>query len=268
MGKKLETFEVELNGKKVKLAVVQVDAEIGRKALQEYNRAFSSAIKSGAPLRSTLSAVMRDQKLWDDQREQEYQKLVKQLTENNEKIHKGGIKLQQAKKLALDMRDVRTQLRSLMAERTALDVNSAEGQAENARFNAIVSYCTVYDDSGEPYFKGVDDYLNRASEDVAVQAARTLGSVLFGLDTDYEKNLPENKFLRKWKFVNDDLQLVDKDGRLVDDEGRLINEEGRYIDENGNFVDRDGNPVTEEGELKVEQSPFLDDDGNPLSDPE
>jgi hypothetical protein len=110
----------------------------------------------------------------------------------------------------------------------------------------------------------MEDYLNRSTESVALMAAQNLANMLYGLDNDYESNLPENKFLKKYKFVDEKLRLVDKKGRLIDNEGRLIDESGRYVDENGSFVDKFGNKVDADGEYIVEQQPFLDDDGKPI----
>jgi hypothetical protein len=122
----------------------------------------------------------------------------------------------------------------------------------------------VYNDTKEPYFKNMEEYLNRATEQVSLLGAQNLANMLYGLDNDYETNLPENKFLKKYKFVDEKLRLVDKKGRLIDAEGRLVDDNGRFIDEQGNFVDKFGNKVDEEGEYVVDTQPFLDDEGNPV----
>jgi hypothetical protein len=93
---------------------------------------------------------------------------------------------------------------------------------------------------------------------------QTLASMVYGLDNDFEKTLPENKFLHKYKFVDEKLRLVDKQGRLIDAEGRLIDDKGRYIDEAGNYVDKFGNKVDKDGEYLFESKPFLDEEGNPI----
>lgn len=268
MPKKLESFTVE-DGKDVyKVALMQIDSGVGKKALAEYNRAFSAAVGSGALLRAALQNTMREQNIWNDKKEKQYTSIIERINSNSDKIARGGIKLSEAKKLALDSQAARQELRELIAERTSLDTNTAEGQAENARFNFIVSEITVDDDTGEKFFKDLDDYLSRSATALAVEAAQRLANVMYGLDPSYEKNLPENKFLKKWGFVNDDLRLVNKDGHLVDVDGRLVDENGRFIDEDGNFVDIDGNLITEDGELDVEAQPFLDDEGEPLEDPD
>ena len=156
-------------------------------------------------------------------------------------------------------------MRELIAVKTNLDSHTAEGQADNARFNYLVSACVVYKDSKKKYFKDYEDYLNRSSELVAIYGAQKLASMMYGLDSDFEKKLPENKFLIKYKLVNDNLEFVDSQGRLVDAEGRLIDANGRFINEAGEFVDKDGNLVDQEGEYLIEFSPFLDENGNPIN---
>jgi hypothetical protein len=123
----------------------------------------------------------------------------------------------------------------------------------------------VYNDSSKKaYFLNYEDYLNRSSDQVAILGAQKLAAMLYGLDSDFEKKLPENKFLVQYKFVNDKLQFIDQSGRLTDTDGRLVNEDGRYINDNGQFVDRDGNLVDEKGDYVVEFSPFTDDNGKPV----
>ena len=148
-----------------------------------------------------------------------------------------------------------------------MDSNTAEGQADNTRFNYLMACCVVDNDTGKPIFVDEDgnpslsEYEKDASEDYLVEAAGKLAEMLYGLDDDYESKLPENKFLKQYNFVNEDLKLIDSEGRPVDREGRLIDADGRFIDEDGNFVDRNGTRIDEDGEYLVEQEPFLDEDG-------
>jgi hypothetical protein len=191
--------------------------------------------------------------------------LQAQILEGERKLAKGGISLSIAKDEALKMRKLREELRELIAVKTNLDTHTAEGQADNARFNYLVSACTVYNDSKKPYFSSYEDYNSKSGTDlVAGLAAQNLAGMLYGLDSDYEEKLPENKFLKQYKFVDDKLRLVNKQGQLVDSEGRLIDEDGRFINEKGEFVDKDGNTVDKKGDYVIEFSPFLDDDGKPI----
>lgn len=184
--------------------------------------------------------------------------------DGEKRLAKGGFGINEAKDLAIKMKVTRDEIRDLISVRTSLDNHSAEGQADNARFNYLVSVCVVYNDTKEPCFKNMEDYLNRSTEQVAILGAQNLANMLYGLDNDYESNLPENKFLKKYRFVDEKLRFIDKKGRLIDADGKLVDENGRYIDESGNYVDKFGNRVDAEGDYIVETQPFLDEDGKPI----
>ena len=179
---------------------------------------------------------MRDQGVWDDKKQKKYEKFVNDISEKEDLLKGGGIRLSNAKKIAFELKELRVEFRDLLAERNALDANSVEGQADNARFDYLVSATFVYNDSNKPYFKDLADYRNKNTEAVSLEAARRLAQKLYGLDSNHEQNLAENKFLREFDFVDEDLRLLNKDGKLVDREGNLVNEDGRYIDEEGNLL--------------------------------
>ena len=255
---------VEFTFEDKNFSVVTPSGENQKEANKVYNTAFSDAIKAKALVRAKLDDVLTEQGLWDDKKQEAFNSLQNSILEGERKLAKGGIALSKAKSVAIQMKKDRAELRDLIAVKTNLDTHTAEGQADNARFNYLVSCCLVYSDTKQPYYKGYQDYLDKAGEPVSVLAAQHLASMLYGLDSDYEEKLPENKFLIKYKFVDNKLRLVNKDGKLVDEEGRLIDESGRYINENGDFIDKEGNVVNEKGDYLFEFEPFLDDEGKPI----
>ena len=261
---KTKTFKVTVDGQEKEILVKSPSLNDQREGQKVYNQAFTDAIKSKSVVRAKLDDLLKDQGLWNDEKEAQFTQLQKELSEGEKRLAKGGFSLNEGKDLAIKMKTVRDEIRDLISVRTSLDNHSAEGQADNARFNYLVSVCVVYNHNKEPYFKDMEDYLNRSTEEVALLGAQHLANMLYGLDNDYESNLPENKFLKKYKFVDNKLRLIDKKGRLIDEDGRLVNEEGRFIDEEGNLVDKYGNRVNEDGDFVVETEPFLDDDGNPI----
>ena len=256
----------------VKVAVLKPKSKHLREAQLSYNRAFRDALESGALLRQKLEDHMREQGIWDDDKQKQYDEINTKVLEGEKKLAKGGISLSEAKTLALDMRVARGELRELIAERTIMDGNTAEGQSDNARFNALVTECVVsVDNNNVKKFNNMEEYDAEADQPWAVEAASVLANMLYDLDPNYDNNLPENKFLKEYEFVDGDLRLVNDDGHLVDVEGRLINSDGRYIayDDEGEeyFIDRDGNTLDEKGDYVVDFSPFLDDSGKPISKP-
>tara|TARA_Y100000385_G_scaffold281651_1_gene334817 strand:- start:410 stop:1276 length:867 start_codon:yes stop_codon:yes gene_type:complete len=259
-----DTFSMDIEDKKVEFKLKSPSFKDQREAQKVYNQAFSDAVKSGCIVRGRLDDLLKEQGLWDDKKEMQLNTLQHEILSCEQKLAKGGISLNVAKGVALEMRELREKLRDLISVRTNLDNNTAEGQADNARFNYLVSCCLVYSDSNKPYFPSYEDYLNRSAEPVAIKGAQVLASKLYGLDDNYEKELAENKFLRQYKFVDEDLRWVNKEGKLTDADGRLIDENGRYIDDSGKYVDKEGNLVDDKGEYVVEFQPFLDEDGKPV----
>jgi hypothetical protein len=261
---KTKTFKATVDGVEKEFLVRTPSLQDQREGQKVYNQAFTDAVKSKSVVRAKLDDLLKDQGLWDNDKQAKFTALQRELLEGEKRLAKGGFGLNEAKDLAVNMRRVRAEIRDLISVRTSLDNHSAEGQADNARFNYLVSVCLVYNDTKQPYFANMEDYLNRAGEEVGLLGAQHLANMLYGLDNDYESTLPENKFLKKYKFVDDKLRLVDKKGRLIDSEGRLVDESGRYIDDQGNFIDKFGNRVDESGDYVVDPQPFLDDDGKPV----
>jgi hypothetical protein len=153
----------------------------------------------------------------------------------------------------------------LTAERNSHDDFTAEAQSDSAKFDYLVAACLRNED-GTPVFPTIEDYKENADEPYASEAAGKLAGLIYGLDEQWEANLPENQFLKKYKFVDDELRLVNKDGKFVTKDGKLIDNDFRYINEQGEYVDVDGNRIDKDGLPVVEFSPFLDDDGNPIVD--
>jgi len=263
MPKRIEVKSFDSEGNEKLVYVVSPSPAVTREAQMEYNRAFKDAIKSGALLKQKLQSVMEEQGVWDKKKQERYDTILSSVAEKEAQLQTGGIKLSQAKKIALEMRDLRIEFRELIAERNSMDSNTAEGQADNARF-AYLGYACLVDEEGNRVFKSFDHYQQNEGEQFVVQAARELAQVLYGLDSNYENNLSENQFLQDYDFVDEELRWIDKEGRYTDIDGRLIDEDGRYIDEEGNYIDREGRPMSEEGDYGVDFKPFLDDKGNPI----
>ena len=244
-----------------------------RKDLNEsqiaYNKAWRKSLDDKAILRQKLNDYLTEQGVWSEDKQKQYEDFVKKINDRELVLKKGGIPLKKAKTIALELKRLRVGFRELISERSSYDNNTAEGAADNARFDYLVSVCVLDPNTNKPVFKDIDDYNERGSEGWAVKAAGELANFLYNLDPNYEQSLPENEFLSKFKFTDSKGRLVNKEGHLIaiDEEGveRLIDEESYYVayDENGvqYKVNRSGEKIVE-----VVVSPFLDDDGNPITD--
>ena len=248
-------------------AVRRPTGEQQREGQKVYNRAFTDAISSGCILRARLDEFMRDQGMWDDAKQTQLSELNRKINQGELRLKAGGFEFDEAVKLAKDMRKWRMELRELVANRTELDVNTAEGQADNARFNYFVSVCLVYNDTQKPVFSSLEDYLSQSATEQAVIGATKLAEMLYGLSDDFESQYAENEFLREFGLVDEKNRFINEKGQLVDSEGRLINEDGHYILEDGTLCDIDGNPMDENGNYIVERKPFLKN-GKPIEPPQ
>lgn len=243
-------------GKKREYCVRRPNAKQQREGQKVYNRAFQESLGSGCILRVKLEDFMREQKIWDDVKQQRLIELNKKINNGERRLRGGGFDLDEAAKLAKEMRGYRGQLRDLVSDRTELDVNTAEGQADNQRFNYLLSACLVYNDTQQPVFSSVDDYIEKAGTEQASMGAQKFAQLWYDLDEDYEAKYEEIKFLRDYGFMNENNHFINEDGKLVDGEGRLVDEEGNYILPDGTRCDIDGNPLDKDGNYIVEKKPF------------
>jgi len=233
-----------------------------------YNKVFRRAIEANVLLRQELNDFLIKKGIWNEEKEKQYEAYIIEIGSKENAINKGNISLKEAKKLALEIKKLRNEFRNLISERTTYDNNTAEGVADNARFDYYVSSCILDPVTKKPVFKDMDDYNNRSTEDWVAKAAAELAGLIYGLDPQFENNLPENQFLSKYKFIDKEGRFINKDGHpvAIDENGveRLVDSDGNFIayDDNGNSrrVNRDGSDY-------VPPAPFLDDDGNPVEIP-
>ena len=260
---KTEVKSKDSAGNEVVVYVIKPRPEHLAAAKLEAAKAFRDAVKRGDFFRDRLDEEMRSQGLWDDEKQKELDKLDKNLETSLLKLQSGGIKLSEAFELCKKIRTDRTLKILLEAVHRQFDRLTVEAQKDNASFDCLVSLC-VLDDEGNNKFESLEDYRSKQSEPYAAKAAAVLAAKSFGLEEDWQKDLPENKFMLKYKFVDNDLNFIDKEGKLVDFSGRRVNADGQLLNEDGLPVNEDGQRIDENGDVIVEAKPFLDEDGNPL----
>jgi hypothetical protein len=263
MNIKEKKVEVELSeGGKINILVRKPTAKDLNMAQKIGAKVWTDSVKDGLFTKQSLAKFMEDNNIWNQQKQRE-RDTITQSIDNLEKelalgrSSGGKLKVSEGKAKAIELRRLRNNLRNLIAERISLESNTAEGLAENAKFNYLVSACTFYED-GRKVYSNVEEYNNKAEDEIAFQAAATLGEMMFQLDKNYEENLPENQFLKRFHLVDNDLSLIDKEGNKVDVDGTRVNEDGWLINEKGERIDREGNLLSEAGYL-ILQADYEDD---------
>ena len=267
-------------GNDIKVVVKKPSIKDIRDSQIEYNKSFKVAIDGGAILKKKLDSYLEEQDIWTSDKQERYDEVMSKISDGEDALRKGGIPLGDAKNVAVEVRRLRNEFRSLIAEKSEMDSNTAESIADNSRFNFLVVRC-VRDESNQRVFSSPEDYDEKSEQPWAFEAAAQLANIIYELDPDFNKNLEENRFLYSYKFCNDDLQLVNKNDHPidVDDKGveRLIDDNGRFVayktedgqkkknEEEQYFVNIKGEEVDKDGRLKVDFAPFLDEEGEAVS---
>jgi len=252
---KKEFVEVEVKQedgttKKVSIYVQKPTNSIISGSDRHRAKIWNQCLADGILTKMELGKGMKERNVWNEDKEKEQTEIIRRISEIETDLYVGGDGKKRTvsigKDMAIEMRKLRIELRSLMGEKISLEENTAEAIAENAKFDYLVSECTKYE-NGERVYESLDAYNSQSSDEIAVAAATKLAQVLFALDENFEKNLPENKWLSRYGLTNKDGHLVNKENQMIDTTGRRINNEGRYLDEDGNFVDVNGHRLEEDG---------------------
>lgn len=255
-------------------AVVKPSVEVLKEANKIRSQVWNRAFEEGNLLRRQLDDELKNRNLWNNKLQSEYDLLQSEVIQNTAILEKGGIKLSEAREIAIETSKKRQQMVDMLVARSELDNHTCEGQADNERFNYLFANCLVYNDTGEKvYPNGLDDYMNDSESEYAIKGATEFYYLLSNTESLDDK-LPENQFLKKYKFIDENKRFTERST------GRLIDEDGRYIDEVGYFVEydqdgksyrvmADGTKVSDliaNGDEDGGPLPFLDDDGSPIKD--
>ena len=262
---KEKKVDVQVDGETVTVTVRKPGNQVLSSAQRVAAKAWTACVRDGIMTKKELIKFMKDNDIWNEKKDKEEKNKIQEINDYEKELYlqhgkTKKLKLSDAKEIAIKMRVARAELRELISERIALEQNTAESLSDNARFDYLVSQCT-YDATGaRKVYTSLDDYLSRSDDEVAFAAATALAQLMYSIDKDVEANLPENRFLQRFNFVDEDLSLVDKDGHRVDAKGRKIDDQGFYIDDDGNRVDLDGNSVDEDGNY-IPSIVYTDDSG-------
>lgn len=263
--KRKEVEFKDSEGNVTKIFIQKPSSKVLSEAQHVSAKVWTECVRDKIMTKQELRNFMYENNIWNSGKDAQQIALTAKINDLEKKLYVGGnqqyMKMSEAKELAIQMRIARMELRDLIAEKMSLEQNTAEALADNAKFDYLVSRCT-YDANGKLVYSSLDDYNDRADDELAIAAATAMAETLYSLDKDFESKLPENKFLIDQKLVNDDLSLINKDGETVDTQGRKINEFGHYINNDGERVDIDGNLLDENGNY-IPSVKYIDDDEEP-----
>lgn len=239
-------------------------------AMSERYRAkvFNQCLMDGILTKPELSRMMTERGLWDKDKDTKHEEITTEIIKLEKDLYLGngaGKKRDEdmGKKIAIKMRQLRLDLRDLIAQKVQLEENTAESIADNAKFDFLVAFCT-YHENGEKVYKNIDDYNLKSSDAISFVAASKLAEMMYNIDPNFEKGLPENKWLTGQSLVDEEGNLVNEKGQKVDIDGRRINDKGEFINDDDQRIDRDGNLLHEDGTY-VSQVEYVKDKPKPVT---
>ncbi len=255
---------VDKNNNSLKLIVNTPGIKVLQESQMVYNIKLTSLIKRSATegvqllSKQQLDSHLEKLDIWTETDGKDFLKLQLELRSMELQLKQGGIKVSEAKKIALSMKTQRAILLALYQRRAQFDNITMESISDNEKFKFLMTAC-VFTENDLPFFTSIDDYESRQNEQATIDASTLLAGKLYGYDKDAECSLIENKWLKQFDFADSHGRLVDKKNRLIDSDGRLIDKNGRFINDKGEFVDAKGTRVNEDGDFIIKTRPFIDD---------
>ena len=261
MEKEVKKVTVKINGEERVVEVCKPTPKIDAEGNMASSKVFAKLVKEkdeeGKPayvLRSQLNTYLADIGIYSDDDINDINTFGERIKELEELLSKGGKKKSEGREAAIELRKLRYAMYTLLMRQTQFDKNTVEHFADNARMNYLVTKCICFE-GGAPIWTSVDDYESDSYlQDMLAEPIGVLAGMISQYDPEFENNLPENKFLKKYKFCDDKYRLINKDGHLVDTAGNLIDEDGNQVNKVvevesvGEFLDDEGDVVSPEAQ--------------------
>lgn len=248
----IRVVEVKIGDEVRKVEIHKPTPKIESEANMAASKVFAKMVKEKGEdgkasfiLRSQLNSYLANIGIYSEDDINDITTFSDRIKELEDILSKGGKKKSEGRNAAIELRRLRYAIYALLSRQTEFDKNTVEHYSDNARMDYLVTKCILFE-GGLQIFKNVSDYENDSIlQEMLAEPIQILAGIVSSFDPDFEKNLPENKFLMKYNFC--------------DEKYRLINKEGKLVDGNDNLVDDDGNPL-EKVDKPEAVGEFLDDD--------
>lgn len=177
-----------------------------------YNKAFRKALDSGALLSVRFAKVLEEQGIWSEAKDKRITTLYLLLKKYENKLKNRDQTEAEAQEHANKMRELRKELNELSEVQSSFSNQTAEGQADDVRYNYYCTQCIIDKETNKPYYHSIEDFVKRSDSDFALEAAKIFGCMLHGVDENYESKLPEEIFFKR--FGEPDIDLTDQDKEI------------------------------------------------------
>lgn len=250
----MKSFEVKLQDGTVKKVTIRKPSAKDIDQADTIRAAkVAEIIKSKEKIlsRYEIDGYLRSNGIWTVEDEQKVVDINKEIHALLEKLRKGGLKISEGREIAVSITKKRIEAIRVSSKRRVFDDSTIESQAEHERNDYLAFACTVDNETGEQLWDTWEDFKEDRSSDAYYTCAQNLISVLNDDADEFEKKLPENRWLRKYGFIDDELRYTDR-------------KTGKFVDEDGNPIEKNNKEIIDQiqdlqGEIN-EESPFVDDE--------
>lgn len=221
--------EFEINN--VKYSVKEPSLRIETEAQKVYNKQINkSLIDEKLILKDQMDTFLKERGLWDSEKEMMISSRREEIERKLKLLEKKGIKISEAIKLAKEVSALRFEVFALNSYKNQYNFLTADHHADAAKFSYLLCECLVYNDTGKRVFNSYEEMLDSNNKELFDKASEIMSNIVYGDVSEYIKDLPESKFLEKYKKYDPD--AVEKpveteeveDTKFLDDEGNPIDE--------------------------------------------
>ncbi|TXT66128.1 MAG: hypothetical protein BAJALOKI3v1_50128 [Promethearchaeota archaeon] len=214
--------------KEIKLMVKNITAQELSDADMYYAGRVAEILRNNKQkllVRSQVDDYLKESGIWTEKDEKAISDIQNTINEKLNILRKGGISKQSGRNITIEVTKLRSKIVEIMRKRQTFDDSTIESIAERDRKDYIIHTCIVDPDTGEKYWETIDDLKNDKLTDIYAKSSDMVDRVIFDFDPDFENKLPEVKWLKKYKFVDDNLRYIDPNtGEHVDEFGNPLDE--------------------------------------------
>ena len=229
MSKNRTLFEVEKDGKTIKLAVVKPKIDFINKIDIKKAGIISEAIREGAMTKSECQKIIKEKGIITEEMEKEKEDIFRSIGKIETMLKKESLPLAKGKKLAKEITGLRQRILEINEGANEIVNLCAEEVAERICMQYYTAGCTIYEETGEKYFDGYEDYVEKSNSDTAIRALVEMIYLSMDLESDYINNLPENEYLLKKekntkKVKESKEKILELESKIEDDENHQSDE--------------------------------------------
>lgn len=157
---------------------------------------FREYLEEGLYLRDELESVLAKRGAWNDEKRKNLEKTQQTIEDLTAKLEDESLSIEFRKQIAEQIQYFRIILTLLNAQYNELYKHTVESKVDDDYFDSLVSEC-LYNEDGTKVYKSLEDYKEKATEELAITAATKLAEVVYGINPEWKDLLPEKVFLKK-----------------------------------------------------------------------